>query len=100
MTHQVTVSWIASTDMPSPVPAGDGYNLYRGTTAGGENLSAPLNGTTPISGLSFVDTNVVAGTTYFYVATSVVGGVQSTDSVEISATVPFFPPTGLHAVAV
>ncbi len=84
VSHSVTLSWVAST---SPNIAG--YNIYRGTTS----LSGPY-GATPvnpslITTLSYVDTSVGAGTTYYYVATAVnTSGVQSGDSTPIAATVP------------
>ena len=56
-------------------------------------MSGPY-GATPINpalitGLTYVDNSVVAGTTYYYVATAVnTSGVQSGDSTPISATIP------------
>jgi hypothetical protein len=84
VSHSVTLSWVAST---SPNIAG--YNVYRGTTS----LSGPY-GATPvnpslITTLSYVDTSVAAGTTYYYVATAVnTSGAQSGDSTPVAATVP------------
>ena len=78
----VILSWGAS---PSSGIAG--YNVYRGTTSGGES-STPLN-STPINGTSYVDTNVTAGMTYYYVVTSVgSNGAQSAPSNETEAFVP------------
>jgi TolB protein len=84
VSHSVTLNWVAST---SPNIAG--YNIYRGTTSmSGPFGAAPLNSAL-ITGLTYVDTTVVAGTTYYYVATAVnTSGVQSGDSSPISATVP------------
>lgn len=60
----VILRWVASTT------AGvTGYNVYRGTTSGGESSTA-LN-STPISGTTYYDENVKAGTTYYYVLKSV-----------------------------
>ena len=53
----VFLSWSASTSSDIV-----GYNVYRGTTSGGES-STPLN-STPISGTSYVDETVTAGATY------------------------------------
>ena len=60
--HSVDLSWDAS---PSQVV---GYNLYRGTQAAGPygKLNSSL-----IAGLTFVDTSVQSGNTYYYVATAV-----------------------------
>ena len=89
--HQVLLTWTASTDMPSPIPTGDGYNIYRGiepTQPG----ATPLN-STPIQATTYTDLAVTAGTDYDYFVTSVINGAQSTDSNTVSATVPLFPPT-------
>jgi titin len=78
----VILSWAASTS--SGVV---GYNVFRGTTSGGESTT-PLN-STPINGTSYVDVNVTAGTAYYYVVTSVGSdGMQSAPSNETEATVP------------
>jgi hypothetical protein len=78
----VILSWGAS-----PSSGIEGYNVYRGTTSGGES-STPLN-STPINGTSYVDTNVTAGMTYYYVVTSVgSNGAQSAPSNETEAFVP------------
>ena len=80
--HDVVLYWAASAS-PSIV----GYNVYRGTTPGGEN-STPLN-SAPIDGITYTDDNVTAGATYFYVVTSVSpGGATSAGSNETAATIP------------
>ncbi len=78
----VILSWAASA-----TPGVVGYDIYRGTASRGESGtpidSAPANITT------FVDANVKAGTTYYYVLRSVdANGVQSPASNETKATVP------------
>lgn len=79
--HNVTLSW-----SPSP-SAVIGYNVYRGTASGGPyplKLTSSVQATT-----NFVDNTVLAGTTYFYVATSVdQTSVESIYSNEITAVVP------------
>jgi len=78
----VILSWGAS-----PSSGVVGYNVFRGTSSGGES-STPLN-STPINGTSFVDTKVTAGMTYYYVVTSVgSNGVQSAPSNETEAVMP------------
>ena len=60
---QVALTWTAppgATDMT--------YNVYRGTSAGGE-AATPL--ATGLTTTSFTDTSVTAGTTYYYEVTSV-----------------------------
>ena len=80
--HDVILSWSASTGSGIM-----GYNVYRGTTSGGES-STPLN-SAPINGTAFTDSNVTAGQTYYYVVTAVSSSyTQSSDSSESSVTVP------------
>jgi len=78
----VIVSWGSS-----PTSGVVGYNVFRGTTSGGESTT-PLN-STPINGTSYVDTNVTPEVTYYYYVTAVGSdGVQSAPSGETKATVP------------
>jgi hypothetical protein len=78
----VILSWSAS-----PSSGVEGYNVYRGTTSGGESTT-PLN-STPINGTTYVDAGVTAGATYYYYVTAVGSdGVQSAPSGETEATVP------------
>jgi hypothetical protein len=80
VSHSVTLSWTASASAVS------GYNVYRSTVSGGPYtvLNSSLITTT-----SYTDTTVQAGTTYYYVVTSVnSSGVESADSTQVSATVP------------
>ena len=94
MAHSVVLNWTASIDVPA-----DSYNVYRGTAAGQESTT-PLN-SAPITGTSYTDTTVQAGTTYFYIAKSIsASGALSVASNEISATVPLAPPTSLIVATV
>jgi fibronectin type 3 domain-containing protein len=78
----VILSWTAST-----TPGVLGYDVYRGTTSGGES-STPLN-SSPINGITFTDSNVTAGQAYYYVITTVNSNdAQSASSSETSVTVP------------
>jgi fibronectin type 3 domain-containing protein len=82
-THDVMLSWTAS------ATAGVmGYNVYRGTTTGGES-STPLN-SAPICDSTFADENVTAGATYYYHVTAIAANTatQSAASNETAATVP------------
>jgi titin len=65
-----------------------GYNVYRGTTSGGESAT-PIN-SAPIDGTTYADENVAAGATYYYVvrAIGLNDVTRSADSNEVSATVP------------
>jgi hypothetical protein len=78
--HSVTMTWTASTSTVV------GYNVYRGTTSGGPYVK--INSSL-ITTLTYTDTTVQSGTTYYYVATSVdSSGDESVDSVEVSAPIP------------
>jgi hypothetical protein len=82
-THDVILTW-----SPSATPAVSGYNVYRGTASEGES-ETPLN-SLPISGTTYADTIVTAGSTYFYVVTAIASDdvTESPNSDEVSATVP------------
>jgi fibronectin type 3 domain-containing protein len=78
--HSATASWTASTSVVS------GYNVYRGTVSGGPYTK--LNGSL-ITGLTFADSTVQSGKTYFFVTTSVDGsGSESVFSNEATAVIP------------
>jgi hypothetical protein len=80
-THSVSLFWSPS---PSDVI---GYNVYRGTTSGGPYPSKLTP--SPLLTTSLVDNTVVAGTTYYYVATSVdQNSVESIYSNQLTATIP------------
>jgi hypothetical protein len=79
--HTVTLIWNA----PSSTSIA-GYRIYRGTTSGGPyvGLNSSLDSST-----SYIDSSVVSGGKYFYVATSVdTSGNESPYSNEASATIP------------
>lgn len=89
---RVTLNWGAAAGATS-------YNVYRGTTAGGQAATPIVSG---ISSTTHVD-NVPNGTTYFYVVAGVNAGGVGTRSNEVSATpqAPVQPPsapTNLTAV--
>jgi fibronectin type 3 domain-containing protein len=79
--HSVSLSWIPS------VSTVIGYNVYRGTTPGGPyptKLTPALQTET-----SMVDSTVMGGTTYYYVATSVdQNDVESGFSNQWTAAIP------------
>ncbi|HEY7424670.1 MAG TPA: fibronectin type III domain-containing protein, partial [Gemmataceae bacterium] len=86
---QVALSWTASSGAAS-------YNIYRGTSSGGETKIASGVTTTAYS-----DSGLSAGTTYFYEVTAVNSVGESGLSNEASATTPSVPaaPTNLTASA-
>jgi fibronectin type 3 domain-containing protein len=94
----VNLSWTAPTGAVS-------YDVYRGTTAGGEGTTPIVTG---LTATTYADVGVTNGTPYFYTVTAVNANAaplpnQSTASNEASATPNVVPPppapTGLSASA-
>jgi fibronectin type 3 domain-containing protein len=79
--HSVQLSWDSS--ISSGV---SGYNVYRATTSGGYSTT-PLN-PSPVTTLTYTDSSVTSGDQYFYVVTAVDAGEASSDSNEVSVTIP------------
>ena len=78
--HSVSLAWTASTGVVS------GYNVYRTTTSGTDyaKLNAGL-----VSLVSYTDSTVLNGTTYYYVTTAVdASGNESFYSNEAVAVIP------------
>jgi hypothetical protein len=78
--HTVALSWTASTSTVA------GYNVYRGTVSGGpySKINSSL-----VTTLSYTDSTVQSGTTYYYVTTAVdSSGDESVYSNEVSAPIP------------
>ena len=80
--HAAILSWTASTT------PGVTYNVYRATSSSGP-FTTPVN-LLPITGTTFTDTTVLAGQTYYYVATAVsAGGTESAfSSPPVQAIIP------------
>jgi hypothetical protein len=89
MSHSVSLAWTASTD------AVDGYNIYRGSAAGAENVK--LNSAL-VTATTFVDSAAPLGHD-FYVVKSSIGGVESIASNEVNTVILPAPPTGLTITA-
>lgn len=89
MSHNVNLSWTASAD------ASSGYNVYRGTAAGQETT---LLTATPITATTYDDTTETAGI-WFYAVKSVVNGVESGPSNEVSVSLRPAAPTALVVVS-
>jgi len=92
----VSLSWTAPSSNGGATIAK--YNVYRGTTAGGEG-STPVASVT--SGTSYTDSGLSNGTTYYYVVTAVNSVGEGASSAEASAKPATTPgtPTGLGATA-
>jgi hypothetical protein len=79
--HQVTLNWTASSSTVS------GYNVYRGTTTGGPYT---IVNSSLVAGITYVDTTVTSGTTYYYVTQAVNSSNElSAYSNEAQAIVPY-----------
>jgi hypothetical protein len=78
--HSVDLTW-------NPSASGvNGYNIYRSGTSGGpySQINTSLDSST-----SYIDNTVVAGSTYYYVTTSVdASGVESVNSNQVKAVIP------------
>jgi len=72
---QVVLSWDA-------VTGAAGYNVKRATTAGGPYTIIASD----VTELTYTDTGLTNGTTYYYVVSALNAGGESTDSNEASAT--------------
>jgi hypothetical protein len=78
--HTVALSWNASTSSVI------GYFVYRGATSGGPYTRVT---TSSVSGLTFTDSGLVTGATYYYVVTAVDGaGIESVFSNQTSVVMP------------
>jgi hypothetical protein len=79
-THSATASWTPSGSVVS------GYNLYRGTVSGGPYTKV---NNSLIALLTFTDSTVQSGQTYFFVSTAVDGsGNESVFSNEVTTIIP------------
>lgn len=73
---RITLNWTAAV-------GANGYNIYRGTTAGGAKVK--INAT-PVAGSTYDDDGLTNGTTYYYIIRSYSATAgESTGSEEISA---------------
>lgn len=77
---------VALTWIASTTSTVTGYNVYRSTTSGSGYVK--LNSSV-VSGLNYTDSNVQSATTYYYVTTAVdSGGNESTYSNQATAVIP------------
>jgi beta-glucanase (GH16 family)/fibronectin type 3 domain-containing protein len=74
----IDLGWIA------PSGTVTGYNIYRGTTSGGES-GTPIN-STPLNSNTYVDSGLSTGTTYYYTVVALSSGGSSAASIEAAAT--------------
>jgi fibronectin type 3 domain-containing protein len=79
--HSVTLNWVASTSANVT-----GYKVYRGTVSGGPYT---LVNTSSVAAVTFVDSGVTSGVTYYYVVTAVdSAGSESSYSNQATAAIP------------
>jgi hypothetical protein len=98
---QIALSWSApSSNGGSTIT---GYNIYRGTTSGSEGTTpiATVNGTT----LTYTDTGLTNGPTYFYKVTAInsIGMSPQSNEANATPTAPATspqPPTGLTTTTI
>lgn len=74
---KIDLSWDA-------VDGASGYNIYRSTTSGTGYIKIGSNTTS--SAITYEDKPLTNGTTYYYVVTAIVNGIESGNSNEASAT--------------
>ncbi len=87
-----TLNWSWSQGTGDPAT---GFHVQRSTTTGGPYV---IVGTVPVTTLTFLDTAVTVGATYYYVVTAYNSAGDSSKSSEVACTLPFqIPgsPTGL-----
>lgn len=93
---QITLNWAApSSNGGSAIT---GYNVYRGTTAGGESGTPLQSGGCSALGnvLTCIDAGLANGTAYFYKVTAVNAVGESPPSAEANATPSVPAPPGLY----
>lgn len=78
--HFVYLTWTASSSAGVV-----GYNIYRGTSPGGESAT-PINTGGPVAGTAYTDVTAGSGITYFYFLRATDGTNLSPASTEVSAT--------------
>ena len=78
----IQISWTANPGANPNSPAA-GYNVYMGTTAGGESAT-PVNGSVPLTGTSVNVPNLTDGTTYYFTVKAVNALGSSSASSEVS----------------
>ena len=81
--HGIDLTW-------TEVTSGTSFNVYKGSAPGGENYASPY-ASVAIGILVYLDQTGTAGTKYYYTVTSVLNGIESSPSGEVSATFPIVP---------
>lgn len=80
----LTWSWAQGTGDPAT-----GFHIQRASSSSGPYATVA---TTPVGTLTFTDTSVVVGLTYYYVVTAYNDAGDSSRSTEVACTIPFQIP--------
>lgn len=86
---KITLYWVGA-------PDATGYNVYRGTTPGGQDYANPVNGETPVTTLSypgshyymFTDAGLEDGVEYFYTVKAVYDGAGESEPSNEDSDIP------------
>ncbi|MDR3570959.1 MAG: hypothetical protein P4L81_02030, partial [Candidatus Pacebacteria bacterium] len=89
VSQAISLTWTASVGAVS-------YNIYRGTSSGGE-AGVPI--ATGVTSTNYLDSTVMNGTTYYYRVTAVDSGGETDMSNEAHAVFALSVPTKLSATA-
>lgn len=76
--HSVTVNWSDGSSV-------SGFNVYRGSATAGPYAKLTSSA---VPGMTYTDSSVASGATYYYVVTAVSNGVESSYSTPAQAIVP------------
>lgn len=91
----ITLAWNA---MTAPSGVVSGYNVYRATTPGAEDFSAPLATGIVASTPTYTDLSAVAATTYYYVVRPAVGATEYSTLESYSEIKVIAPPANMALV--
>lgn len=83
---RVTLNWLTPSNIGGPFAFLTSYRIYRSLSAGGSTFLTSVSG----SSLTYTDTTVVNGQTYFYTVAATNEAGESPKSNEVSST-PFAP---------
>jgi len=68
--YDITLNSISMGWQASPLSDEESYNIYRGTTENPTNWGDPINGNSPLTSITHIDTVLDENTVYYYVVTA------------------------------
>lgn len=77
------------------VPGADSYKVYRANSSGGAYSCIASN----VTGVSYTDSGLLTGATYYYYVTTVVGSAESDPSKTVSSAPELLPPANFKVAA-